>query len=222
MTDEYSKNSLLGQLKSSGILKNSDESEHLPFGALSGMNDTEDVAFEEEFVDDDKENISPKKRINDTDSNLLNTGGIDVNNKNLSDEEKIKNIKQMIKKIDDKIYMLEDFDDKIMLKKLKDEKEALLFTLCSMLDDKEKNEAYDDIQEVIPPFLKILFKIFPVIRKTYLMKSALKKLVVLNENAAEMVSKKVPYGEFEGRYSQFSACLKCANAISLKLEKKIR
>ncbi len=68
---------------------------------------------------------------------------------------------------------------------------------------------------------KILYKYFPKIYKGFLIKKALNKLNALNQTAAELVSKKIPYGESEERYDELTGYISNANTIHAKLMKKI-
>ena len=54
-----------------------------------------------------------------------------------------------------------------------------------------------------------------------MVRHALNKLVMLNESAKELMTKKIPYGESEIRYNDFTAYLSCANVIHAKLTKKM-
>ncbi len=70
-------------------------------------------------------------------------------------------------------------------------------------------------------FGKFLFKYFPGLYKGFLLKKALKKLNVLNKSAKELLSKNIPYGESDERYSALIEYLSSANTIQAKLLKKI-
>lgn len=239
MADGYSKNSLLGQLEQKGILnEDSKNGEYLPFGILTGSSDMS--PFNMPFEEKEEQKAEPKiikKRLNDLDFNIFQEGSfLDIKDSELSPEEKIKKIKGMIKKTDEKIYMLEDSDDDIILKKLRDEREAL-FDALSILNGENsaspvselisKNEAVKEIagkmhlKDKIRKFEKIVFKFCPLLHKSFLVRKALNKLVMLNESAKNLCSKQIPYGESEGRYNDFIAYLSCANVIHAKLTKKI-
>src|SRR5699024_5287843 len=130
-----------------------------------------------------------------------------------SKEEKIKKIKFLIKKIDEKIFMLEDSDDEILLKKLNDEREVLIDSIRLLDSENENinpikqnaNEAIEKIAskvhlgEKIKKIENFIFKFCPVLYKSFLVRKALNKLVMLNENAKELMLKKIPYGESELR-----------------------
>jgi len=68
---------------------------------------------------------------------------------------------------------------------------------------------------------KILCRYFPKIYKGFLIKKALNKLKALNQTAAELVSKRIPYGESDKRYDALSDSISNANTIHAKLLKKI-
>lgn len=70
-------------------------------------------------------------------------------------------------------------------------------------------------------FGKILYRYFPKIYKGFLIKKALNKLKGLNQTAADLVLKKIPYGESEERYDALSDYISNANTIHAKLMKKI-
>ena len=87
-----------------------------------------------------KETKIVQKRLNDLDLNIFQeTGFIDINDDELSVNEKIKKIKSLIKKIENKIFMLEDSDDEMLLDKLKNEKEALIEALKLLEKDEIQN-----------------------------------------------------------------------------------
>jgi len=185
--DKYSKNSLLGQLKESGIITSSeDESSQqgfLPFGILTGaMEQSPFVPIENPIQKDDviepvRENT--KKRLNELDGNFFNqTEYLNGDNVEFLEEE---NEKKSIENINSKI----------------------------------------NFREKVKELEKIIFKICPKLHKNYLVRKALKRLIMLNENAKELMSKKIPYGESESRYSDFTAYLSSANLIHAKLTKKI-
>lgn len=131
--------------------------------------------------------------------------------------------------------MLEDSDDEILLKKLNDEREVLIDSIRLLDSENENinpikqnaNEAIEKIAskvhlgEKIKKIENFIFKFCPVLYKSFLVRKALNKLVMLNENAKELMLKKIPYGESELRYSDFIAYLSCANVIHAKLTKKI-
>ncbi len=236
MVDKYTKNSLLGQLKKNGFeLKGSTNGEYLPFGILTG--NIENSPFAENQKQEDpikKEQKIVKKRLNDFDFNIFQESNfLDIDDIELSKEEKISKIKKLIKKIDEKIFMLEDFEDRLLIEKLENEKQALLSTL-SLLDENyvDENALSKNVQikeiaqkihikDKIEKIEKIIFKICPALRKSFLVKKALNKLVMLNEVAKNLSSKQIPYGESEGRYNDFIAYLSCANVIHAKLTKKM-
>jgi len=68
---------------------------------------------------------------------------------------------------------------------------------------------------------KFLYRYFPKIYKSFLIKKALDKLNNLNQTASDLVSKKIPYGESDKRYDALSEYLSSANTIHAKLLKKI-
>lgn len=70
-------------------------------------------------------------------------------------------------------------------------------------------------------FGKFLYRYFPKLYKGFLIKKALNKLNTLNQTAAELVSKKIPYGESDERYNALIGYLSSANTIHAKLLKKI-
>lgn len=238
MMDKYSKNSLLGQLEQSGIFNEDTANvEHLPFGILSkGIETPSSFAPDEEKKQSEPNQKIVKKRLNELDNNIFqDTSFININDEELSKEEKIKKIKFLIKKIDEKIFMLEDSDDEILLKKLNDEREVLIDSIRLLDSENENinpikqnaNEAIEKIAskvhlgEKIKKIENFIFKFCPVLYKSFLVRKALNKLVMLNENAKELMLKKIPYGESELRYSDFIAYLSCANVIHAKLTKKI-
>lgn len=229
MMEKYSKNSLLGQLEKNGIVKNSnDGADYLPFGILTGNMEHSPFEGDKNSTDTIKqENKIIKTRLNELDNNLFASDTqINIEDKELTKSEKIKKIKGLIKKIDDKLFMLEDLDDKILVEKLKGEKEALndaLMLLCSKDFNTEETSCDDSasIKKGLSNVEKIIFKIFPVLKKNFMVRKALNKLVMLNESANNLCSKQIPYGESEGRYNDFIACLSCANVIHAKLTKKI-
>ena len=114
MMEKHTKNSLLGQLEQNGIInENNTEVEPLPFGILSKGLETSPFGSDEEETEtkeDIKDKKIIKKRLNDLDNNIFqDTNFININDEELSKEEKIKKIKALIKKLDEKIFMLEDF-----------------------------------------------------------------------------------------------------------------
>lgn len=247
MTENYQKNSLLGQLEKSGIIndeKNSipqeggaigAEEDFLPFGILTGGIETSPFntnAIEEK---EQKETKIVQKRLNDLDLNIFQeTGFIDINDDELSVNEKIKKIKSLIKKIENKIFMLEDSDDEMLLDKLKNEKEALIEALKLLEKDEIQNPISQNanatinkienkihIKEKLRKLEKFILKFCPLLHKSLMVRHALNKLVMLNESAKELMTKKIPYGESEIRYNDFTAYLSCANVIHAKLTKKM-
>lgn len=244
--EKYSKNSLLGQLEENGIIKNDnihDENGFLPFGILTGGQEVSPFENSQDFKDfpleyEENENKPPKiikKRLNELDADFFAEGNyLNIEDEELSRHEKIKKIKLMIKKVDEKIYMLEDSDDEMLLNKLKEEKETLnetLILLCGKQESKpqlkNKNAAIEKLadkarlKEKVKKIEKIIFKICPMLHRNFLVRKALNKLVMLNENAKELMLKKIPYGESESRYNDFTTYLSCANVIHAKLTKKI-
>ncbi len=241
MTDNYKKNSLLGQLEKKGILNDEpdlsggnifegQQNDFLPFGILTGGYETSPFLNEPENCE--KEVKIVKKRLNDLDLNIFQEGNfININDSELSDDEKIKKIKTLIKRLDEKIFMLEDSDDEILLKKLKDEKEALIEAANLVSDgrpdkiDREyainKIESKIHLKEKFRQIERFILKFCPLLHKSLMVRHALNKLVMLNESAKELMAKKIPYGESEGRYSDFTAYLSCANIIHAKLTKKM-
>ncbi len=238
MMDNYAKKSLLGQLEQSGILSNGQNApEVLPFGMLTG-NMTEPSPFIENPIENKtKQNTNiVQKRLNDLDLNIFQEGNfINIADEELTSNEKIKKIKSLIKKTDKKIYMLEDSDDKILKEKLLNEKEALTETL-NLLEEglqnpnsiifRENQNLRElakkiKIEEKIKKMENFIFKFCPILYKSFLVRHALNKLVMLNENTKELMQKKIPYGESEIRYNDFIAYLSCANVIHAKLTKKM-
>lgn len=247
MTENYQKNSLLGQLEKSGIINDEKNSipqeggaigageDFLPFGILTSGIETSPFntnAIEEK---EQKETKIVQKRLNDLDLNIFQeTGFIDINDDELSVNEKIKKIKSLIKKIEDKIFMLEDSDDEMLLDKLKNEKEALIEALKLLEKDEIQNPISQNanatinkienkihIKEKLRKLEKFILKFCPLLHKSLMVRHALNKLVMLNESAKELMTKKIPYGESEIRYNDFTAYLSCANVIHAKLTKKM-
>lgn len=247
MTENYQKNSLLGQLEKSGIINDEKNSipqeggaigvgeDFLPFGILTGGIETSPFntnAIEEK---EQKETKIVQKRLNDLDLNIFQeTGFIDINDDELSVNEKIKKIKSLIKKIENKIFMLEDSDDEMLLDKLKNEKEALIEALKLLEKDEIQNPISQNanatinkienkihIKEKLRKLEKFILKFCPLLHKSLMVRHALNKLVMLNESAKELMTKKIPYGESEIRYNDFTAYLSCANVIHAKLTKKM-
>lgn len=70
-------------------------------------------------------------------------------------------------------------------------------------------------------FGKILYKYFPKIYKGFLLKKSLNKLKAINQTAAELISKKIPYGESEERYNALINHITSANAIQARIVKRI-
>lgn len=247
MTENYQKNSLLGQLEKSGIIndeKNSipqeggaigAEEDFLPFGILTGGIETSPFNTNVIEEKEQKETKIVQKRLNDLDLNIFQeTGFIDINDDELSVNEKIKKIKSLIKKIEDKIFMLEDSDDEMLLDKLKNEKEALIEALKLLEKDEIQNPISQNanatinkienkihIKEKLRKLEKFILKFCPLLHKSLMVRHALNKLVMLNESAKELMTKKIPYGESEIRYNDFTAYLSCANVIHAKLTKKM-
>ena len=235
MMEKYHKNSLLGQLEENGIdLQNNTEGEYLPFGILTG--NIENSPFNTNKYQNDPVEIEQKivkKRLNELDFNLFQEGNfININDNELSKDEKIQKIKKLIKKIDEKLYMLEDSEDKILIEKLNNEKSALNDALL-LIEGKNKeiftiqNEKVKEIadkihiKDKIEKIENLFFKVFPLLKKSFLVKKALNKLVMLNESAKNISSKQIPYGESEGTYNDFITYLSCANVIHAKLTKKM-
>ncbi len=247
MTENYQKNSLLGQLEKSGIMNDEKNSipqegraigaseEFLPFGILTGGIETSPFNTNVIEETEQKETKIIQKRLNDLDLNIFQeTGFIDINDDELSVNEKIKKIKSLIKKIEDKIFMLEDSDDEMLLNKLKNEKEALIEALKLLEKDEIQNPISQNanatinkienkihIKEKLRKLEKIILKFCPLLHKSLMVRHALNKLVMLNESAKELMTKKIPYGESEIRYNDFTAYLSCANVIHAKLTKKM-
>lgn len=247
MTENYQKNSLLGQLEKSGIINDEKNSipqegntigageEFLPFGILTGGIETS--PFNTNIIEEkeQKETKIVQKRLNDLDLNIFQeTGFIDINDDELSLNEKIKKIKSLIKKIENKIFMLEDSDDEMLLNKLKNEKEALIEALKLLEKDEIQNPISQNanatinkienkihIKEKLRKLEKIILKFCPLLHKSLMVRHALNKLIMLNESAKELMTKKIPYGESEIRYNDFTAYLSCANVIHAKLTKKM-
>ena len=235
MMENYHKNSLLGQLEENGIdLQSNTEGEYLPFGTLTG--NIENSPFNTNKYQSDPVEIEQKivkKRLNELDFNLFQEGNfININDNELSKDEKIQKIKKLIKKIDEKLYMLEDSEDKILIEKLNNEKSALNDALL-LIEGKNKeiftiqNEKVKEIadkihiKDKIEKIENLFFKVFPLLKKSFLVKKALNKLVMLNESAKNLSSKQIPYGESEGTYNDFITYLSCANVIHAKLTKKM-
>lgn len=247
MTENYQKNSLLGQLEKSGIINDEKNSipqegntigageDFLPFGILTGGIETSPFNTNVIEEKEQKETKIIQKRLNDLDLNIFQeTGFIDINDDELSVNEKIKKIKSLIKKIENKIFMLEDSDDEMLLNKLKNEKEALIEALKLLEKDEIQNPISQNanatinkienkihIKEKLRKLEKIILKFCPLLHKSLMVRHALNKLVMLNESAKELMTKKTPYGESEIRYNDFTAYLSCANVIHAKLTKKM-
>lgn len=247
MTENYQKNSLLGQLEKSGIINDEKNSipqegntigageDFLPFGILTGGIETSPFNTNVIEEKEQKETKIIQKRLNDLDLNIFQeTGFIDINDDELSVNEKIKKIKSLIKKIENKIFMLEDSDDEMLLNKLKNEKEALIEALKLLEKDEIQNPISQNanatinkienkihIKEKLRKLEKIILKFCPLLHKSLMVRHALNKLVMLNESAKELMTKKIPYGESEIRYNDFTAYLSCANVIHAKLTKKM-
>lgn len=239
MMEKYPKNSLLGQLEENGLFSESETPAptHLPFGVLTGNMDMSpfNPYVEENDTEEKKEAKFIKKRLNDLDANIFQEGNfLNIDDEELSKDEKVKKIRLLIKRLDEKIFMLEDSDDDMLLDKLKKEKEALNEAMNLLLGDEKElsdfivqNPKVKEIavkmhlKEKIRKVEKIIFKFCPVLHKSFLVRHALNKLVMLNESAKELMLKKIPYGEQEIRYSDFIAYLSCANVIHAKLTKKI-
>ena len=219
MENKYPKKSLLDELKENGLLEKVEPNNTtLPFGNLTNSNKNEET----KLPSPDLKII--KKRLNDVDFNFFQESNfLDIEDIDLTDDEKAEKIQKLIDKIDEKIYMLEDSVDEILLKKLNDEKEALNGAL-SLLGQKDfiNMRAFSIIGEKLKLAENIIFSSCPFLKKIYMIKNALNKLMMLNETTSELMSKRIPYGEQEGRYSDFIAYLNCANVINAKLRKKIK
>ena len=232
MTENYQKNSLLGQLEKSGIINDektsipqtdkTDEAngDFLPFGILTGGFETSPFNSNKIENEPDKETKIVQKRLNDLDLNIFQEAGfVDIYDDELSLNEKIKKVKHLIKRIEDKIFMLEDSDDEMLLEKLKDEIQNPISQNANATIKKIENKIH--IKEKLRKLEKIILKFCPILHKSLMVRHALNKLIMLNESAKELMAKKIPYGEQELRYNDFTAYLSCANVIHAKLTKKM-
>ena len=234
MMDKFSKNSLLRQIKEKGIVTNSSENgEHLPFGILTG--NFEDSPFNLKNSQDNpiKKDVKIiEKHLNTLDNTLFNYSNyLNIEDRELSKNEKIKKIKELIKKANEKIFILEDSDNEEILDKIKADKENLLNAL-EVLNENDrtekiiningKNSAKQNLKLGLNKFETFIFRLCPPLYKSFLVRKALYKLRKLNDSANEICNKEFPYhGEADGRYNDFIACLSCANTINAKLTKKI-
>ena len=239
MMEKFPKNSLLGQLEQNGLIEDDTiKSDYLPFGVLTGGIETSPFVSDSVEEENKIEQKIIKKRLNDLDANIFQEGSfIDIEDSELTVDEKINKLKKMIKNLDNKIFMLEDSDDGILIKKLKDEKEALIEAI-KLLEDNDENLFLNNkilqenlnisqfaskihLKEKMRQVEKFIFKFCPILHKSFLVRHALNKLIMLNDSAKELLMKKIPYGEQEGRYNDFIAYLSCANVIHAKLTKKM-
>lgn len=239
-------NSLLGQLKVLGFNEEINEDQN-PLAIHIENFDIENSPFgnlhKKEAEDPIKKNETKKvlqKRLNDYDFNILQSSTfVDIEDLELSDDEKIVKIQNLIKEIDKKLFLIEErehsqFKDKLLedrkllseiLEKLKTARKT-----TTMGEEIKKNLtsttniAFEKLKSVLPETGSLgafLYRFFPKIYKGILMKRALKKLNGLNQTAKELMNKKIPYGESDQRYDALIEYLSSANTIHAKLIKKI-
>lgn len=81
-----------------------------------------------------------------------------------------------------------------------------------------KSLTFEDLEDFKEFFGSLLL---PGIYKSKTMKASLKKLVVLNKMASELVTKKIPYGEAQDHYNTLIENLSLATNIQADLKKRM-
>ena len=191
-----------------------------------------------------------QKRLNDFDFNILQDSAfVNIEDSELSDDEKISKVTNLIKEIDRKLFLIKERDNSKLKEKLLSDKEMLLGVLSRLNSNKnqglaaintELKEAINgstfallrSIRQILPndrdfdgyvykALHKFMHKYFPKLYKGFLVKQALNKLMALNQTAGELLTKRIPYGESSQRYDALIEYLSSANTIHAKLLKKM-
>lgn len=189
--EELFKNSLMGELTKFGF-------------EAKGNADNGQTAFRVSSLSDAiLEGVNPLS-ISVNEEDIKNSPFVEKNEATFGVENSIKkNVKEVV----------ENFNDEAAQKRLND-------LDLNILQDSAFKKAGDDFS-ASNILGKILYKYFPNIYKGYLMKKALNKLKVINQTTAELISKKIPYGESEERYDELTGYISNANTIHAKLMKRI-
>ncbi len=191
-----------------------------------------------------------QKRLNDFDFNILQDSAfVNIEDSELSDDEKVSKVTNLIKEIDRKLFLIKERDNSKLKEKLLSDREMLSSVLSRLNSNKnqglaaintELKEAINGstfaflrkIRQILPDdknfegipcktLHKFLHKYFPKLYKGFLVKQALNKLKALNQTAGELLAKRIPYGESSQRYDALIEYLSSANTIHAKLIKKI-
>lgn|SRR5574344_730705 len=184
-----------------------------------------------------------QKRINSTDSAILEENAyIALDNQELKLEKKIENYEQIIKNIDEKIFVADAIKDQKALDELNEQKKVLSQKLLN-LQAQYKTQNFDTgltvfvakilkypkefkkmLATKIKYFIrhsKYLRKYSPIV-KLLEVKETLGKLDKINKSVDELVKMKVPFGEQEERYNTLVNHLSQAGALHSQILKELK
>ena len=183
---------------------------------------------------------NPVKRLNGYDSTILNQTNFENDNTDeLSIEYRIKDKESLIKDLDAKIKIADNYGTQNEAFGLKAKRQRIIQELDTLrkqqmysgriLNDKKKN-----IHEIFKTKMPILYKVQTFISREILAKlskkvnsvvtlsDSLEQLSKISKNVDELVEMNVPYGEKIQNYEKLTEYLNQANTIHSKLSKSIK
>lgn len=185
-----------------------------------------------------------QKRLNDFDGNILRESAVfNFDDNDICLEEKIRIAQRLLQSYKERISIIESYGNSPIKNKLvaqKEDLEGILNNLNNELKNRfnptknitskinyEKRILIGKFEKLrnkyknkIRPY-DFLYKFFPRIYQTKMLRESLKKLRKINSLVNELAQSQTPYGEGDMKYQSIIAYLSSASSLHSKLKKQI-
>ena len=199
-----------------------------PFG---NMNDTIKTNIQNDV------NVANKssKRLNGYDSNILNKANFEKNEQELGINYRIKEKETLLKELDEKIKIADDYGTQNESLGLKAKKQRILQELSSLHRQQVYGNGNEDVfHHKLKHKMPVLYKIQDFISRHILSKiskkfnsvvalsDSLEQLSDISKSVDELIDMNVPYGEKLQNYEKLTEYLSRANVIHSKISKSLK
>ena len=189
------------------------------------------------FTNNENKIIKPQNRLNGYDSTILNRANFDDSEEQeLSIDFKIKEKESILKDLDEKIKLADNYgtqNESLGLKakrqRISEELSLLKKQQAGKISFKSNSAIHSDLRDKLPVVYKvhdfvsrnILSKVSKKVRSIVALSDSLEQLSDINKSVDELVDMNIPYGERVQNYEKLTEYLRKANTIHSKISKSL-